>query len=114
MLKKENDSLIKENKDFALALESIEKNLGEEEIRQTNEIKKTLEGYKERENNFIAELKTVKIQYEGSKKDYEIIKKEVETSKHKFESKILENTGLKDEIKGLKPLIKQSKKLSNN
>ena len=110
MLKKENEALIKENKEYALAIESIEKDLTNEENRQANEIKKSLDGYKERENNLIAELKTLKSLNEVIKKEVEINKKDLEIFKQKLESKILENTGLKDEIRGMKHFYKQSKK----
>ena len=110
LLKKENEALIKENKEYALAIESIEKDLTNEENRQANEIKKSLDGYKERENNLIAELKTLKSLNEVIKKEVEINKKDLEIFKQKLESKILENTGLKDEIRGMKHLYKQSKK----
>ena len=108
MLKKENESLIKENKDFAIALERIQKNIGQEENRLANDQRNTIEVLKEKESNYISEIKGIKSQNELMKKELEVLKKEVESYKSKLESRISENNGLKDEIKTLKPLLKQS------
>ena len=62
MLKKENESLIKENKDFAIALENIEKNIGQDENRLADDQRNTIEVIKERESNYISEIKGLKSQ----------------------------------------------------
>ena len=57
---------------------------------------------KEKESNYISEIKGIKSQNELMKKELEVLKKEVESYKSKLESRISENNGLKDEIKTLK------------
>ena len=75
MLKKENESLIKENKDFAITLENIEKNIRQEENRLAYDQKNTIEVFKEMERNYISEINELKSPNELMKKTHEVKKR---------------------------------------
>ena len=109
MLKKENETLLKDNKEMNIIIESLNKIKGDDDNKAFNELKRSVDTYKEKENSLSLELKNLRIQYETVKKEVENEKKDGDAIKMKLEIKNTEVSGLKDDIKIMKNTLYQVK-----